>query len=68
MKKTITLRLSIEVSYEPNGVETSELETLLTRAADHLAGEGLFTGETAAEVTSWHPHVEAIHVGHSSKR
>lgn len=60
-KKTVTLRLSIEVTYETNGVETKELESMLTNAAEHLAGEGYFTGETPAEVTSWRSSVEGIY-------
>ena len=59
--KTMTFRLSIEVSYETNGVTTKELEGILTDAANHLAGEGLFTGESPAEVTSWRSTVEGIH-------
>lgn len=58
--RTVTLRLTIEVTYETNGVATKELESMLWDSAKRLAEEGLFTGDTPAEVTSWTPHVDAI--------
>ena len=61
MSKHVTLRLTIEVSYETNGVSMKELELMLDDAANHMAGEGLFTGETAAEVTTWKHSIDGIH-------
>ena len=61
MSKHVTLRLTLEVSYALNGADQNEVESLLDDAANHMAGEGLFTGETAAEVTTWKHRVEGIH-------
>ena len=55
------MRLTIEVSYALNGVDQKEVESLLEDAANHMAGEGLFTGETAAEVTTWKHSIDGIH-------
>lgn len=51
MNKTLTLHLQVE--YSPNGENTDTLKTLLLNSVKHLTGEGLLTGETAAEVQSW---------------
>ena len=61
MSKHVTLRLTIEVSYALNGVDQKELESMLADNANHMAGEGLFTGGTAAEVTSWKHSIDGIH-------
>lgn len=59
--KTVTLRLSIEITYSTNGVPVKELEDRLTDAANHLAGEGAFTGDSPAEVESWKASVDGIY-------
>ncbi len=59
MTKTLTLHLQVE--YCPNGENTETLKTLLQTCADHLAGEGLLTGETAAEVNSWQSKITEDH-------
>ena len=52
------LRLTITVSYDLNGCAVADLEKQLHDAANHLASEGLLSGETAAEVTEWDATVE----------
>ena len=51
------LRLIIDVTYDPNGVTQEELAERLDSIPRLAAGEGLFTGETEAEVESWNSHV-----------
>lgn len=47
------LQLVIDVSYKLNHTRVSELKSRLDRIANLAAGEGLFTGSTAAEVENW---------------
>ena len=54
----VNLTLKIDVLYEPNGVPTYELERLLIGAALHIAGNGLLSGESDAQVISWDYNVE----------
>ncbi len=49
----LSLKLIIYVDYEDNGVGKGVLVAMLGNAAKSLAGNGLFTGETAAEVEGW---------------
>lgn len=57
MKK---LKLTINVTYEPHGVTQGELMDILLGAASHLAGEGLFTLDTPAEVETWDSRVDVV--------
>jgi hypothetical protein len=52
-KRTVTLRLELEVKYEPNGVPERELTDNLLGVAEYAAGVGMFTGETPAEALRW---------------
>lgn len=45
-----TLQMTLSVDYLPNGVNVQDLKARLERALAHAVGEGLLTGETAAEV------------------
>lgn len=47
------LKLTINIDYCPDGVTESELRDLLDYAANSLASEGRFTGDTPATVNSW---------------
>ena len=59
--KKITLRLSIEVSYDLGADCTAqELRSVLLRAGDHLAANGLLTGEAAAEVETWSQSIDYL--------
>jgi len=59
-KDTASLRLIVEVRYDLNGTQADDLECQLRRAADHLAGEGLLSGDTEACVTRWSRRVESL--------
>ncbi len=54
------LELNIHVTYKPNRVPESVLRRLLEKAADHIAGEGLLTGSTDAEVIQFAVNVERL--------
>jgi len=47
------LRLTIDVHYELGRTDIRDLERVLVAAAEHLAGEGLLSGETEASVLTW---------------
>lgn len=47
------LRLTIDVHYELGRTDIRELERVLVAAADHLAGNGMLSGETEASVLTW---------------
>lgn len=49
----VCLQLSISIRYQLGTATVDELSRLLHNAADHLAGNGLMTGTTDAEVVSW---------------
>jgi len=53
MKDTAKLRLVIDVTYQLNGVGIEELERRLHFIATYAASNGLFTGESPAEVKTW---------------
>lgn len=57
----MTARLTIEVSYE-SPVSRRYIETQLAIAADHLASNGLLSGDEA-EVSDWKATVDIVHVG-----
>ena len=50
-------RLTIEVDYDGD-ITAMEAESVLQCAADHLAGEGLLSGETGGLVKMWSAKVE----------
>lgn len=60
MNTSTRLRLTLDVSYTPNGVSVTELETMLRAIADHAAGDGLMTGDTPAEVDEWKATVDVL--------
>lgn len=47
------LRLTVDVRYDLGRTDIKELEAQLVRAADHLAAEGLLSGDTEASATCW---------------
>lgn len=51
--KPITLRLTLDVTYTPNGVTVDELRERLENVATGAVNEGLITGDSAAEVQTW---------------
>lgn len=57
MKKILNLRLTLDVQYQRNGVSEQELACRLTEAVTRIMGEGLLTGDTAAEVVTYDTNV-----------
>lgn len=57
---TATLRLTMEVTYSLNGESVTEMVVNLRKLAEIGMGEGLLTGETAAEVDSHTIEVEVV--------
>lgn len=55
--KTAKLRLTIEVEYTLNGASIQELKENLAAGAEYLAGIGMFTQDTEAEVETWDEEV-----------
>ena len=51
--KNIKLKVVLTVNYKPNGVTKHNLKAVLGRAIEHMAENGLLTGETPAEVDMW---------------
>jgi hypothetical protein len=49
----VRLRLTIDVHYELGRADIRDLERVLVAAADHLAGNGMLSGETEASVLTW---------------
>jgi hypothetical protein len=52
------LRLIMDVTYQLNGEPIAEMRRLLQRIVEMAAGEGLLTGETAAEVEQYSARTE----------
>ena len=50
-KKTTKMRLIIDVTYQNHGEPVEVLHALLCNAAEHLADNGLLSGESDAAVT-----------------
>jgi len=49
----VRLRLTIEVHYELGRTDVDELQKTLIAAAQHLADNGMLSGETEASVLTW---------------
>jgi hypothetical protein len=49
----VRLRLTVDVHYELGRTAIQDLERVLMAAADHLAENGMLSGETEASVLSW---------------
>lgn len=47
------LRLTVDVHYELGRTDIRDLERVLVAAADHLAGNGMLSGDTEASVLTW---------------
>lgn len=58
--ETKTLRLTLDVTYNPNGVSDSVLRGFMHDIAGQAAMQGLMTGESAAEVEDWNAKVEEV--------
>ena len=57
---TFTVELSIRITYNLNGTPAADLVYLLDAIPQRLAGEGLLTGYSAAEVDEWSHRVTPI--------
>ena len=57
MEDTKRLSLVIQVDYNLNGVDPKILEDLLLNAARNMAGNGMLSGYTDAEVDEWSARV-----------
>jgi len=64
----VRLRLTIDVHYELGRTNVNDLERVLVAAADHLAGNGMLSGETEASVVTWTSAVSTHKVTHAEKR
>jgi hypothetical protein len=60
MSKMVRLQLVIDVEYDLHDTPQKDLECLLNDIPQRIAGEGLFTGNTSAEVEMWKAHVEEV--------
>lgn len=49
---TVTMRLTVDVTYSLNGENATEINSLLRRQCERAIGNGLLTGESDAEVES----------------
>jgi len=56
----INMRLTIDINYIPNEESEQNLINRLEEIPGKLAGEGLFTGDSTAEVESWSSKVQKI--------
>ena len=56
----VKLRLIVDIEFEANTTSTQELEQRMEKAIQIGMGEGLFTGESDAEVETWESRVEVI--------
>lgn len=51
--QTLSARLTLDVSYQLNGVPPEEMRRLLNSLVERAVGEGLLTGHTAATVEEY---------------
>ncbi|HDS1368500.1 TPA: hypothetical protein ACG4ML_000693 [Stenotrophomonas maltophilia] len=58
--ETVNARLTLDVTYLLNGEAAPELLARLERMCELAIGEGLLTGETAAEVDTWSIDVSEV--------
>lgn len=66
--ETVNARLTLDVTYLLNGEAASELLARLERMCELAIGEGLLSGDTAAEVDTWSIDVSEVPsaVGHET--
>lgn len=57
---SVTLQLTITVTYALNGASRSEMERHLHEAAGQLAADGAFTQFSEAEVENWTETVQEV--------
>ena len=58
--KRVKLRLTLDITYDLNGVDDGVMRENMKDIANRAAGDGLMTGETAATVDEWTAKVEKI--------
>lgn len=63
MSEKTTLVLTVTVEYELNGESPEYLSELLYKAATHLAGEGMLSGSSGANVCTWLADVKEVKRG-----
>ena len=51
--KFVDLELKVHVTYSPNGVDEKTLSDILEQGLIQAVGNGLLTGDSAAEVDTW---------------
>ena len=49
----IDLELKVHVTYSPNGVDEKTLSDIMEQGLIQAVDNGLFTGDSAAEVDTW---------------
>lgn len=57
------MRLVIDVEYGTGRTTLRELERVLVDAAEHLADNGLLSGDTEADVVTWNATVHRMDTG-----
>lgn len=60
MSKKITLRLTVDVTYDLQGAGASDMEQNLYMMVEDAMGNGLITGDGPAEVKTWHANVQTV--------
>lgn len=60
MSKTLKLRLTLDVEYNPNGVPPVIFKDMLETLARKAASDGLMTGDTEATVKEWDATVVVV--------
>lgn len=56
----VKLRLTLDVTYDLQGVGTEEMQARLHVMVQNAVSEGMLTGDTPAEVEAWETHVTEV--------
>lgn len=56
----VKLRLTLDVTYDLQGVGTEEMQARLHAMVQNAVSEGMLTGDTPAEVEAWETHVTEV--------
>jgi hypothetical protein len=62
VKKTIVLRLTVDVTFDLGDTDVSELKNNMLEISHRAYSEALFTGGTGAEIETWGAQVEVVEV------
>lgn len=56
----VTMRLVLDVTYTPNGVDVASLQSMLESMCTRAIGNGMLTGHTEAEVDSYSADIRTL--------